>query len=194
MIRYLGGGAAAGSTAVYGLGRAFTQNAQAQVGMEFEDATVDLPEDDTIDDLRLTGDISGEFDTGGGPSESVIYYLSVEMDEFGGFKDMKNRQPDESTGTVGWSPTYSLMEQTELDSETELVGGSYDNNTTAYDVTASVRMEVYADGSQVAQAQDGTTGTITFRNPKPEQTPENGTETEDPNASVSISFGFEVDK
>ena len=55
-------------------------------------------------------------------------------------------------------------------------------------------MEVYADGSQVAQAQDGTTGTITFRNPKPEQTPENGTETEDPNASVSISFGFEVDK
>lgn len=199
VIRYLGGGAVAGSTAVYGLGNAFTQNAQAQVGLEFEDATVDLPADDTIDDLRVTGDVSGEFDTGGGPSESVIYYLTVEMDEFGGFEDMENRQPDEASGTVDWAPTYSLMEKTELDSETVLVGGSFDNNTTAYDVTASVRMEVYADGSQVAQAQDGATGTITFRNPGPDGTPDNGTDTEgdpdaDADASVSISFGFDVDK
>lgn len=198
MLRYLGGGAVAGSTAVYGLGTHFTQNGQAQVRMAFEDATVDLPEDDTIDDLRITGDVSGEFDTGGGPSESVIYYLSVEMDEFGGFDDVENRQPDVASGTLDWSPTYSLVEQTDLDSDTVLVGGSYDNNTTAYDVTASVRMEVYLDGSQVAQAQDASTGTITFRDPDQNETPENGTDTEgdsdtDVEASVSISFAFEVD-
>lgn len=199
MIRYLGGGAVAGSTAVYALGNTFTGSAQAQVAMDFEDATVELPEDDTIEDLRITGDVSGEYDTGGGPSESVIYYLSVEMDQFGGFEDMENRQPDAASGTVDWAPTYSLVEQTDLDSETVLVGGSFDNDTTAYDVTASVRMEVYADGSMVAQAQDGATGTITFRNPDQDGTPAEGTTTgtgtdDDPEASVTISFGFEVDK
>lgn len=199
MLGYIGGGAVAGSTAVYGLGTLFSQNARAQVGLEFADATVDLPEDDTVDDLRITGDISGEFDTGGGPSESVFYYLSVEMDQFGGFEDTENREPDAASGSVDWAPTYSLMEETDLDSETVLVGGSFDNNTTAYDVTASVRMEVYADGSMVAQAQDGATGTITFRNPDQNETPDNGTDTEgesddDSEASVTISFGFEVDK
>lgn len=198
MLRYLGGGAVAGSTAVYGLGTYFTQDARAQVRMAFEDATVDLPEDDTIDDLRVTGDVSGEFATGAGPSESVFYYLSVEMDEFGGFEDMVTRHPDVASGTVDWSPTYSLVEQTALTSDTVLVGGSYDNNTTAYDVTAGVRMEVYADGSQVAQAQDAATGTITFRDPKETSTPDDGTATEtnsgDADASVSVSFGFEVEK
>lgn len=206
MIRYLGGGAVAGSTAVYGLGNAFTQNAQAQVNLDFEDATIDLPEDDTIEDLRLTGDISGDFATGAGPSESVQLKLDVQFDRFGSFSpDPEIRQPDESQGSVSWQPTYSLVERTEFTGEGEdLQSASHDNNTVSYDVTAGVEIEVYADGSLVAESQDNSAGTITFRNPAPSETPENGTPengtaTEgesdaDPEASVSTSFGFEVDK
>jgi hypothetical protein len=192
VLRYLGGGAIAGSTAVYGLG-SVTQDARAQVALSFEDATVDLPEDDTIDDLRITGDVSGDFETGGEPSELVELGLDVEMDRFGGFEDSVDRHPEVSQGTVDWAPTYSLLERTDMDGEGDLQSASFDNNTVSYNVTANATMNVFADGYLTAEASDGATGTITFRDPAPTGTDGNESET-GADASVSISFGFEVDK
>lgn len=194
MLGYLGGGAIVGSTAVYGLSSA-TQDARAQVVLSFEDATVDLPEDNTIDDLRITGDVSGDFDTGGEPSELVELRLDVEVDRFGGFEDSVNRHPEVPQGTVDWAPTYSLLDRTDMNGEGDVQSNSFDNNTVSYNVTANAKMNVFADGYLTAEATDGATGTITFRDP--ERTPTDGNESEtgsgSADASVSISFGFEVD-
>lgn len=195
VLRYLGGGAVVGSTAVYGLG-SITQDARAQIALSFEDATVDLPEDDTIDDLRITGDVSGDFETGGEPSELVELKLDVDVDRFGGFEDSVDRHPEVAQGTVDWAPTYSLLDRTEMNGESDLQSASFDNNTVSYTVTANATMNVFADGYLTAEAADGATGTITFRDP--EQTQTGGNESESgggsPDASVSISFGFEVDE
>lgn len=198
VLGYIGTGALAGSAGLYGLTR-FARTASAQVVLNFEDAIVDLPEDDAIDDFRITGDISGDFDTGAGPSETVLLNLDVQFDRFGSFSDNVNRNPDQAQGSVAWQPTYSLVERTEFTGEGEDVqSASYDNNTVSYDVTAGVEIEVYADGFLVAEAQDAATGTITFRDPTDSQT-DNGTETDGEDdspaeASVDVSFGFEVDK
>ena len=198
VLKYIGTGAVVGSAGLYGLTQ-FTQTASAQVALSFEDATVDLPEDDTINDLRITGDVSGDFDTGAGPSETVLFNLDVQFDRFGSFSDSVNRHPDESQGSVSWQPTYSLVDQTEFTGEGEdLQSASHDNNTVSYDVTAGVEIEVYADGFLVAEAQDAATGTVTFRDPADSRS-DNGTETDGEDdsaaeASVDVSFGFEVDK
>lgn len=197
VLGYIGTGALAGSAGLYGLTR-FARTASAQVAFDFEDATVDLPDDDGIDDLRITGDVSGDFDTAAGPSETVLLNLDVEFDRFGSFSDDVNRNPDQPRGSVAWQPTYSLVERTEFTGEGQDVqSASYDNNTVSYDVTAGVEIEVYADGSLVAEAQDAATGTITFRDPADSQTDnetESGGEDTDPaEASVDVSFGFEVD-
>lgn len=198
VLSYIGAGAVAGSAGLYGLDQ-LTQTASAQVALAFEDATVDLPEDDAIDDLRITGDVSGDFDTGAGPSETVRFNLDVQFDRFGSFSDSVNRHPEESRGSVSWQPTYSLVERTDFTGEGEdLQSASFDNDTVSYDVTASVEIEVYADGSLVAEAQDASTGTITFRDPKETRTDDGtetgGDDTATAGASVDVSFGFEVDK
>ena len=197
ILRYIGTGAVAGSAGLYGLTR-FARTASAQVALNFEDATVDLPDDGAIDDLRVAGDVSGDFDTGAGPSETVLLNLDVQFDRFGSFSDDVNRNPDEERGDVAWQPTYSLVERTEFTGEGEDVrSASYDNDTVSYDVTAGVEIEVYADGSLVAEDQDAATGTITFRDSGGSQTDnetESGGEDTDPaEASVDVSFGFEVD-
>lgn len=198
LLRHIGTGAVAGSAGLYGLTR-ITRTASAQVALDFEDTTVDLPEDDAIDDFRVAGDVSGDFDTGAGPSETVLLNLDVQFDRFGSFSDSENRNPDQTQGSVAWQPTYSLVERTEFTGAGEDVqSASYDNNTVSYDVTAGVEIEVYADGSLVAEAQDAATGTITFRDPTDSQTG-NGTETDGEDtapteATVDVSFGFEIDK
>jgi len=200
VLKYLGTGAVAGSAGVYGLTE-FTQTASAQVAVDFADATVDLPEDDAIDDLRVASDVSGDFQTGAGPSESVFLELNVQFDRFGSFSETVNRHPEVSRGTVSWQPTHSLVEQTSFTGAgTDVQSASYDNNTVSYDVTAGVEIEVYADGLLVAEAQDASTGTITFRDPQETRTGD-GTATETggeatatANASVDASFAFEVDK
>ena len=195
-LKYIGTGAVVGSTGLYGLTR-FTRTASAQVALGFEDATVDLPQDDAIDDLRITGDVAGDFDTGAGPSETVMLNLDVKFDRFGSFSDSVNRHPDESQGSVNWQPTYSLVDQTEFTGEgDDLQSASYDNNTVSYDVTAGVEIEVYADGYLVAEAQDASTGTITFRDPIETGT-DDGTQTEGADtatagAAIDVSFNFEV--
>jgi len=198
ILRHLGAGAVAGSAGLYGFSR-LTRTTSAQVALNFEDATVDLPEDDAIDDFRISGDISGDFDTGAGPSETVLLNLDVRFDRFGSFSDNVNRNPDQAQGSVTWQPTYSLVERTEFTGEGQDVqSASYDNNTVSYDVTAGVEIEVYADGFLVAEAQDAATGTVTFRDPADSRS-DNGTETDGEDdsaaeASVDVSFGFEVDK
>jgi hypothetical protein len=197
VLQYIGTGAVASSAGLYGLTQ-FAQTASARVALAFEDATVDLPEDDVIDDLRITGEVSGDFDTGAGPSETVRLNLDVEFDQFGSFSDSVNRHPDESQGSVSWQPTYSLVEKTDFTGEgDDLQSASFDNNTVSYDVTAGVEIEVYADGVLVAEAQDASTGTITFRDPGETPT-DDGTETggdytPTAGASVGSSFWFEVD-
>lgn len=198
LLTQIGAGAVVGSAGLYGLTR-FTQPASAQVAVGFEDATVEVPEDGSIEDLRITGDVAGDFDTGAGPSESVQLRLDTRFGQFGGFSDLVNRQPAKSQGRVSWQPTYSLVERTEFTGEgQELQSASYDNNTVSYDVTAGVEIEVYADGFLVAEAQDASTGTITFRDPKETQTDAGtatgGDDTPTAGASVDVSFGFEVDK
>lgn len=195
MLKYVGTATVAGSTGLYGLNR-FSEPASAQVALAFEDATVDLPEDDAIEDLRINGDIAGDFDTGAGPSETVRFNLDVQFDRFGSFSDSINRHPDEPQGSVDWQPAYSLLDATDFTGEgDDLRSASFDNNTVSYDVTAGVEIEVYADGFLVAEAQDATTGTITFRDPDGTQTGDGTEEEEDPSsadASVDVSFGFEV--
>lgn len=204
VLKYVGTGAVAGSAGVIGLSR-FTRTASAEVALDFEDATVELPEDDTIDDLRVTGDVAGDFDTGAGPSETVGLTMEVQFDRFGSFRDDVNRHPDEPRGSVSWQPTYSLVDRTEFTGEgTDVQSPSYDNNTVSYDVTAGVEIDVFADGFLVAEAQDAATGTITFRDPPESGTDDgtdDGTETEGTDtdtatagASVDVTFGFEVDK
>lgn len=198
LLKYIGTGAVASSAGLYGLSR-FTRMASAQLALKFEDITVDLPEDDAINDLRVTGDISGDFHTGAGPSEAVMLDLDVRFDRFGSFSEKANRQPDQRQGSVSWQPTYSLVEKTEFTGGGDDVqSASFDNNTVSYDVTAGAEIEVYADGFLVAEAQDASTGTITFRDPREPQT-DNGTETGGDDtpiaeASVDVSFGFEIDK
>ncbi|WP_071933528.1 hypothetical protein [Halodesulfurarchaeum formicicum] len=200
VLKYIGAGAVAGSAGLFGLHQ-LTQTASAQVALAFEDTTVDLPDDDAIDDLRITGDVSGDFETGAGPSETVMLDLDVEFDRFGDFSDSMNRHPDEPRGSVRWQPTYSLVDQTEFTGAgDDLQSASFDNNTVSYDVTAGVEIEVYADGSLVAEAQDAATGTITFRDPQETRT-DDETQAEDESededtptagASVDVSFEFEV--
>ena len=198
LLTYLGSGAVTGAAGLYGLGQ-FSRPAAAGVSLAFDDASVDLPADDAIEDLRITGDVTGEFETGAGPSESVFIYLDVEFDRFGSFSDDLTRHPDESAGSVSWEPTYSLVDRTEFTGEGDDVqSASYDNNTVSYDVTAGVEIEVYADGSLVAEAQDTSTGTITFRDPRETATDDGtateGDDSESAGASVDVSFGFEVEE
>ena len=198
VLTYIGAGAVASSVGVFGITQ-FTETTAAQVALDFDNTTVELPEDDTIDDLRITGDVSGDFDTGAGPSEVVLLNLDVQFDRFGEFSESVERNPEQSQGSVSWQPTYSLVEQTDFTGEgDDLQSASFDNNTVSYDVTAGVEIEVYADGFLVAEAQDAATGTITFRDPS-ETGGDNGSDNNDddtatPEASVAVSFGFEVDK
>lgn len=194
VLKYVGTGAVAGSAGLFGLSQ-FTRTASAQVALDFEDATVDLPEDDAIDDLRITSDVSGDFDTGAGPSETIGLDLEVQFDRFGSFSDGITRHPDEPLGNVSWQPTYSLVGRTEFTGEGEHVQSpSYDNNTASYDVTAAVEIDVFADGFLVAESQDAATGTITFRDPEESGTEGSDTATATAGASVDVTFGFEVDK
>jgi len=94
VLTYIGAGAVASSVGVFGITQ-FTETTAAQVALDFDNTTVDLPEDDTIDDLRITGDVSGDFDTGGGPSEVVLLNLDVQFDRFGEFSESVERNPEQ---------------------------------------------------------------------------------------------------
>lgn len=200
-LKAIGTGAVVGSTGLFGLSQ-FSEAASAQVSVEFADKTVELPEDDSIDDLRISGDISGTFDTDGDPAGVVYLFKTIDFGSFGTIEERVQRNPNQVEGSVEWESTHSLVEETDFTGNSgDTVRGSLDNDTTDYNVTAGCGIEVYADGFLVAESQDASTGTITFVNPSEttdEETDNNdGSDsngTPEPQASVNGGFAFEVEK
>lgn len=184
--------------AVVGLSQ-MSEPASASVALAFTDADVDLPEDKTIEDLRLTGEVTGDYNSGSEPVHNVLFLMNVDFD-FGSYDDSKRFRPDEDKGTVSWHPSHSLVDETDFDPSGDVTSTNASENQVSYNATVSVQMRVIGKetGDLVASAKTGDTATITFHEPDgATETPDDGsggTDEETANASVEITFGFEVDK
>lgn len=207
VLRYVGSGAVLGTTGLYGL-RQTTQTASAEVALAFEDAEVELPEDNSIEDLRLTGEVTGDYNTGGKSGEGINLSLDVQFDRFGGYSDRKHFDANETDmeGTVSWEPSHSLVEQTDFDPEEHVEHIGHATDSVSYNATVEASITLLGGDSAeiLVDTQTGDTATITFHESNATDTPgngngngngsDNGTDTETVDASVEITYGFEVEK
>lgn len=203
VLKYLGTGAVVSTGTVVGVSQ-LSQPASASVALAFDDAEVELPEDETIEDLRLVGEVIGEYNTGGRSGEGIRLDLDVQFDSFGSYSDDKswNANETDTEGTVSWEPSHSLVEQTDFDPERHVEHIGYETDSVSW--TATVEASITLLGGEYADilvdTKTGDTATITFHEPDNNtETPDdgdsgNGTEEESASASVEITFGFEVDK
>jgi hypothetical protein len=201
VLKYLGTGAVVSAGTVVGVSQ-LSQPASASVALTFDDAEVELPEDRTIEDLRLVGEVTGDYNTGGLANEGVRLNLDVQFDSFGSYEDTKHFTPSQKEGTVSWEPSHSLVEETDFDPEEHVEHIGYETDSVSYNATveASITLLGGEAADILVDTQTGDTATITFHEPDDNtETPDdgdsgNGTEEETASASVEITFGFEVDK
>lgn len=202
VLKYLGTGAVVSIGAVVGVSQ-LSEPASASVALSFEDADVDVPEDREIEDLRLIGDISGDYTGAGTETGNVDFSANVEFGHFGSFNDNKEFDPTEASGTVDWNPSWSLVEETDFSGGTsDLYPDNHDATEVAYAATIEVTMEVYNDENyQVARDSKTKSATITFEHSNERDddsdTPEDGDGSDDEkdgSASVEVTFSFEVDE
>lgn len=203
VLKYIGTGAVVSTGAVVGVSQ-LSEPASASVALSFDDAEVELPEDREIEDLRLVGEVTGDYNTGGLANHGVNLSLNVQFDGFGSYDDSKQFDPDKekTKGTVSWEPSHSLVEETDFDPEEHVEHIGYETDSVSW--TATVEASITLLGGEYADilvdTKTGDTATITFHEPKEDtETPDdgdsgNGTEEETASASVEITFGFEVDK